>query len=206
MLSTKSWRSAPIGFAVSVCMQQFKNGITELLKFVLTFQFCLKYDNNNRHFTWRPECISACRCDWVGNPQPTLDTVVVWGILSLPWILWLAGESPVHIGCCGYVGNPQPTLGIMVIWGIHHSHLNNCDVTGAIHRGEILVSILKLLCYVYISWLLVRVITYLACTICMVKNLKWLFFLFLIVSDHNCCTIRLLLTLHIVQRLIFSHA
>lgn len=172
MLSTKSWRSVPIGFAVSVCMQRFKNGITELLKFVLTFQFWLKYDNSNRHFTWRPECISACRCDWVGNPQPTLDTMVVWGFPSLPWILWSSGESPaylgyysclrnpqptlgtvvmwgipilpwilwlsgefpVHIGCCGYVGNPQPTLGIMVIWGIHHSHLNNCDVTGAIQR------------------------------------------------------------------------
>jgi hypothetical protein len=46
-----------------------------LLKSVDTFQFWLKSDNNNVHFTWRPTCVSKRR-----------------GISKLHWLPWSRSE------------------------------------------------------------------------------------------------------------------
>jgi hypothetical protein len=51
-----------------------------LLKFVATFQFRLKSDNNDGHLTLRPTCVSGRGSDWVGNPQSVLVAMVVLGI------------------------------------------------------------------------------------------------------------------------------
>jgi hypothetical protein len=42
------------------------------------FLFWLRFNDNNRHFTWRPTCISACKSDYVGDNQ------VTWGTPSRP--------------------------------------------------------------------------------------------------------------------------
>lgn len=85
----KSWKNASINFVM--CLLAFNNETTErtlmkidtekffpclllLLKSLNTFQFWLRFDNNNGHFTWKSTCALAHGSDWIGNSQPAAQS------------------------------------------------------------------------------------------------------------------------------------
>jgi hypothetical protein len=58
-----------VSFLYVTTREQLNSTLERFTKICRTFQFLLKSDNSNEHFTSRPSCISARGNDWVGNPR-----------------------------------------------------------------------------------------------------------------------------------------
>lgn len=114
-------KTAPISLAsvcVSVCPRVTQEPLKQfswkliLMSFIEIHRLWLKSDNNSGHFTWRPACVSAWRCDFepaweISSQIPYLARTATWGISMMTTSLCQTGtRHPAHVK----VIDPRHTL------------------------------------------------------------------------------------------------
>lgn len=83
------------------------------------FQFRLKSDNNDQHFTWKPTCVYERGSEWVGNPQSENSQPPAANPRREPYVMTSSPSKPLD----------TPST---------HSSLapKDSDVTSTIHKSQ----------------------------------------------------------------------